>query len=64
VSEQQYHEFGPCAYEAYVQAVGGVSVHGEKLWTWAEMVERKPEVAAAWQEAGAAVARLFVGRGV
>lgn len=40
--------WGRVNYEAYVGAVGGVSVRGDDLPTWDEMVERNPKVAAAW----------------
>lgn len=50
-------EGGMVAYETYCEAVGGVSVHGEKLWTWAEMCVRNPKVAQAWRLAAAAVQR-------
>lgn len=56
--------FGQTAYEAYCKAVGGVSVHGDPLPTWVEQQENKPDVADAWQQAGEAVARRFVGTGV
>jgi hypothetical protein len=47
---------GQVAYEAYCKAVGGVSVHGDRLWNWDEMRERNPKVAEAWNVAGEAVA--------
>jgi hypothetical protein len=58
---QQQHEYGRCAYDTYRFSVGGHSVHGDKLWTWDEMRERNPKVAAAWQDAAEAVARLVTG---
>jgi hypothetical protein len=46
---------GRVAYEAYCDAVGGQSVHGEELPTWDDHVTRKPDVAAAWCAAAQAV---------
>jgi hypothetical protein len=46
---------GRIAYEAYRDAVGGQSVHGEELPTWDDHVTRKPDVAAAWCAAAQAV---------
>lgn len=53
-------EGGKIAYETYCEAVGGVSVHGEKLWTWVEMCERNVKVAQAWRLVAAAVLRTTV----
>jgi hypothetical protein len=47
--------FGEIAYNAYCSAVGGRSVHGESLPSWAEQRERRPEIAEAWIKAARAV---------
>lgn len=43
---------GEIAYEAYCVAVGGVSVRGERLPTYAE---QQPRIRDAWDAAAAAV---------
>jgi hypothetical protein len=50
-------DYGRIAYEAYVEAVGGKSVHGEALPTWKVLSDTKPDVAQAWTEAGWAAGR-------
>lgn len=45
---------GRVAYEAYAAQRGGVTVAGDPMWTWDEMVERDPEVAYAWLHAAQA----------
>jgi hypothetical protein len=50
---------GKVAYEAYCKHVGGVSVHGDQLWSYDEMRERNPKAAEAWNRAGEAVGLLF-----
>ena len=45
---------GRVAYEAYVAAVGGKSIRGEKLPSWDSQVEENHDVAAAWCAAGRA----------
>lgn len=40
-------EGGKIAYETYCEAVDGVSVCGDTLWTWDEMCERNAKVAQA-----------------
>lgn len=45
-------EAGKIAYEAYVDSVGGVSVHGEPLPGWADQSDK---IRAAWNAAAEAV---------
>lgn len=53
---------GRLAYEAYLAAVGGVSVNGDDLPSWDEQVSSKPDIAAAWCAAAQAVITATIAR--
>ena len=56
-------DLGRFAYEAYVHSVGGVSVGGDPLPTWAQLCMRRPDVATAWIAAAkAVVSAVFTGK--
>lgn len=48
-------DLGKVAYERYCLAVGGVAFNGDPLPTWAEQVERNPQIAEAWRQAAITV---------
>lgn len=50
---------GRAAYTTYAEAVGGVSVHGDRLWSWDEMRENNPKVAEAWNLAARAAVTAY-----
>jgi hypothetical protein len=62
VMTHEAERLGRVAYEAYAKAVGGVSVRGDRLWTWDEMAEHNPKVAQAWRDSAMAVAVTLEGR--
>lgn len=51
---------GQRAYEAYREHTGGKTYDGRDMPTWAELVEKSPKIAGAWEAAGAAVYRVAV----
>lgn len=53
--------YGQMAYDTYARAVGGKSVAGDTLWSWAEMKANKPHIADAWCEAAQAVLTIAAG---
>jgi hypothetical protein len=51
-----WEQLGRTAYEAYAEAVGGVTVAGQEMWSWADMRQGRPDVADAWVASARAVA--------
>jgi len=52
-------ELGKAAYDTYCEAVGGMSVGGDKLPTWDEQVANRPKVAQAWRKAAIAAVHKY-----
>ncbi len=47
--------YGQIGYEAYAKSTGGKTFDGRDMPTWAQVNERSPHVAKAWEDATMAV---------
>ena len=45
---------GRVAYEGYYRCRAGIIAGGDRMWTWDEMVQQRPEIALAWMDAALA----------